>query len=83
MYLVKRATAALNSHEKAEVVREKAILVTREEVPHTIAVMVDSFEEADKLQRLRGNDLRGARRAEGNSDREARGRRALARLPIP
>jgi len=37
----------------AEVVREKAILVTREEVPHAIAVMVDSFEETEKLLRIR------------------------------
>src|SRR6202034_1665675 len=37
----------------AEVVREKAILQTREEVPHAIAVLVDSFEEGEKLTRIR------------------------------
>lgn len=37
----------------AEVVREKAILATHEEVPHAIAVMVDSFEETDELLRIR------------------------------
>jgi GTPase len=37
----------------AELVREKAILATREEVPHTIAVLVDSFEESSKLIRIR------------------------------
>jgi GTPase len=37
----------------AELVREKAILATRQEVPHAIAVMVDSFEETEKLLRIR------------------------------
>ena len=37
----------------AEVIREKAILATRHEVPHAIAVLVDSFEEAPKLLRIR------------------------------
>ncbi len=37
----------------AEVVREKAILATREEVPHALAVLVDGFEETDKLVRIR------------------------------
>lgn len=37
----------------AEIIREKAILATREEVPHAIAVMVDSFEEGEKLLRIR------------------------------
>jgi GTP-binding protein Era len=37
----------------AELVREKAILITREEVPHAIAVLVDSFEEGEKLTRIR------------------------------
>lgn len=37
----------------AEMIREKAILATREEVPHAIAVMVDSFEESEKLLRIR------------------------------
>ena len=37
----------------SEVIREKAILATREEVPHAIAVMVDSFDEREKLLRIR------------------------------
>ncbi|MGB7683699.1 MAG: GTPase Era [Candidatus Acidiferrales bacterium] len=37
----------------AEYIREKAILSTREEIPHSVAVLVDSFEESDKLLRIR------------------------------
>lgn len=37
----------------AEIIREKAILATREEVPHAIAVMVDNFDETEKLLRIR------------------------------
>lgn len=37
----------------AEIVREKAILATREEVPHAIAVLVDSFEEGTDLLKIR------------------------------
>ncbi|MFZ3329975.1 MAG: GTPase Era [Candidatus Acidiferrales bacterium] len=37
----------------AEIVREKAILATRDEVPHSIAVLVDNFEETPKLLRIR------------------------------
>ena len=37
----------------AEIVREKAILATREEIPHAVAVLVDSFEESDKLIKIR------------------------------
>lgn len=37
----------------AELVREKAILITREEVPHAIAVLVDNFEETEKITRIR------------------------------
>ena len=37
----------------AEIIREKAILATREEVPHAIAVLVDNFDETDKLIRIR------------------------------
>lgn len=37
----------------AEIVREKAITQTREEVPHAVAVLVDSFEESEKLIRIR------------------------------
>jgi GTPase len=37
----------------AEIVREKAILATKDEVPHAIAVLVDSFDETEKLIRIR------------------------------
>ncbi len=37
----------------AELIREKAILITREEVPHAIAVLVDNFEEGQTLTRIR------------------------------
>jgi len=37
----------------AELIREKAILATREEVPHAIAVLLDSFEEGKELIRIR------------------------------
>ena len=37
----------------AEMVREKVLRFTREEVPHSVAVLVDSFEESDKLIRIR------------------------------
>lgn len=36
----------------AEFIREKAIAVAREEVPHAVAVMVESFEESEKLVRI-------------------------------
>ncbi len=36
----------------AEIVREKALVVTREEVPHSIAVVVDELEEGDELVRV-------------------------------
>ncbi|MGH7838450.1 MAG: GTPase Era, partial [Candidatus Binataceae bacterium] len=37
----------------AEILREKAILITRQEVPHAICVMIDSFTEAKDLLRIR------------------------------
>jgi GTP-binding protein Era len=37
----------------AELIREKAILATRDEVPHAIAVLVDSFEEKKDLLKIR------------------------------
>lgn len=37
----------------AELVREKAVLHTREELPHALAVLVDSFDESAKLIRVR------------------------------
>jgi len=37
----------------AEFIREKAILATREEVPHAVAVLVDTFEEKKTLVKIR------------------------------
>jgi GTP-binding protein Era len=37
----------------AELIREKAMTDTFHEVPHAVAVLVDSFEESDKLIRIR------------------------------
>jgi GTPase len=36
----------------AEIVREKALAVTRQEVPHSIAVMVDELEEEEGLTKV-------------------------------
>lgn len=36
----------------AEVIREKAILETREEIPHAVAVLIDTFEETPALLRI-------------------------------
>ena len=36
----------------AEIVREKALAVTRQEVPHSIAVVVDELEESDVLTKI-------------------------------
>ena len=41
----------------AEIVREKAIGITREEVPHAIAVIVDSFDEEPNIIRIRATML--------------------------
>jgi GTP-binding protein Era len=37
----------------SEVIREKAIYATREEVPYSIAVLIDDFEESEKLLKIR------------------------------
>ncbi len=37
----------------AEIIREKTIAATREEVPHAVAALVESFEESEKLIRIR------------------------------
>jgi len=37
----------------AELVREQAILATREEVPHAIAVLIDNFDEGTELIKIR------------------------------
>jgi GTP-binding protein Era len=37
----------------AELIREKAMTLTFDEVPHAVAVLVDSFDETDRLIRIR------------------------------
>jgi GTPase len=37
----------------AEFIRERAMAATRNEVPHSLAVMVESFEEGEKIIRIR------------------------------
>lgn len=37
----------------AEIIREKAILATRQEVPYAVAVILEGFEESEKLLRIR------------------------------
>lgn len=37
----------------AEIVREKVMINTRQEVPHAVAVRVEAFEESEKLVRIR------------------------------
>jgi len=36
----------------AELIREKVLLATRQEVPHSVAVMVDKWEETPKITRI-------------------------------
>ena len=36
----------------AEIIREKAMVVSRKEVPHAVAVLVESFEESDRLIKI-------------------------------
>jgi GTPase len=37
----------------AEIIREKAMAATKQEVPHSVAVMIESYEELPKLLRIR------------------------------
>ena len=39
----------------AEIIREKAMATTRQEVPHAVAVRVEAFEEGQKLTRIRAS----------------------------
>ena len=39
----------------AEIIREKVMTSTRQEVPHAVAVRVEAFEETEKLIRIRAN----------------------------
>ena len=48
----------------AELIREKILDVTREEVPHSVAVAVDAWEDTPELIRIYATILCGARRPE-------------------
>ena len=37
----------------SEIVREKVMALTKQEIPHSVAVLVDTFEESPKLVRIR------------------------------
>lgn len=41
----------------AEFVREKILIATRQEVPHSVAVMVDSWEDAENVTRIQASIL--------------------------
>ena len=56
----------------AELVREKVLLATRQEVPHSVAVTVDKWEETPQHDAHLRHHPRGARRAEGHRDRRRR-----------
>ena len=53
----------------AELIREKVLLATRQEVPHSVAVMVDRWEETPAAHPHLRHHPRGARRAEGHRHR--------------
>ena len=54
----------------AELVREQALAVTREEVPHSVAVMIDEMERDGRPHEGARLDRRRARFAEGDPDRQ-------------
>ncbi len=56
----------------AEIVREKAMSCTKQEVPHAVAVRIEAFEESPKLVRIQRDYFRRARGAEGNTHRQRR-----------
>ena len=51
----------------AELIREKVLRATRQEVPHSVAVMVDRWEETPRHHPHLRHHPGGARRAEGAS----------------
>ena len=53
----------------AELIREKILHETRQEVPHSVAVFVDVWEEEEDADPHHGDDLCGAGRAEGDRHR--------------
>ena len=56
----------------AEMVREKILRLTRQEVPHSTAVVVEAWEEGSALTPHRSVHFRRARIAEGDSRRQGR-----------
>ena len=56
----------------AELIREKVLQATRQEVPHSVAVTVDKWEETPKITTHLRHHSRGARGAEGDRDRHRR-----------
>ena len=57
----------------AEMIREKVLLNTREEIPHAVAVEITEFTERNPWPDLRRrDDLRRARLAEADRDRQGR-----------
>jgi GTP-binding protein Era len=59
LFPVGEVTDQTLEHRMAEVIREKAILATREEVPHSIAVVIDEVEppEHDDVTRIHATVL--------------------------
>src|SRR5207249_1168023 len=51
-FLLDHVTDQLERFLAAELVREKILRETREEVPHSVTVVIDSWEEAGKLTRI-------------------------------
>ena len=56
----------------AEMIREKLINLTEDELPYSMAVSVDRFEEAEAICRILRDHSCGARNPEGNCDRKGR-----------
>ena len=57
----------------SELVREKILRATHEEVPHAVAVVVEKWEDTAETGPHHGDDLRRAARAEDHRHRQRRG----------
>ena len=53
LFPVGEVTDQSAEHRVAEIVREKALTATREEIPHSVAVQVEEIEREDGLARIR------------------------------
>ena len=62
----------------AEILREKILHLTRQEVPHAVAVMIETWEDTPKAGAHRRDHLRRAAGPESDPDR--RGRRGLKKI---